>query len=120
MALRPAHVPRPRQFPGDGVESAGRCCQVADQSGHCNRRNSEGGDIAANAQVKSSQAALRTAELNLGFTKIISPINGIVGIAVAQVGDLVGPNSGILTTVSMVDPIKVYFTLNEREYRHGY
>jgi len=72
--------------------------------------------IAANAQVKSSQAAVRTAELNLGFTKIISPINGVVGIAVAQVGDLVGPNSGILTTVSTVDPIKVYFTLNEREY----
>ena len=72
--------------------------------------------IAANAQVKSSQAAVRTAELNLGFTKIISPIDGIVGIAVAQVGDLVGPNSGILTTVSTVDPIKVYFTLNEREY----
>ena len=72
--------------------------------------------IAANAQVKSSQAAVRTAELNLGFTKIISPINGIVGLAVAQVGDLVSPNSGILTTVSTVDPIKVYFTLNEREY----
>ena len=72
--------------------------------------------IAANAQVKSSQAAVRTAELNLGFTKITSPINGIVGIAVSQVGDLVGPNSGILTTVSTVDPIKVYFTLNEREY----
>src|SRR6266850_3234678 len=72
--------------------------------------------IAANAQVKSSQAAVRTAELNLGFTRIISPINGIVGLAVAQVGDLVSPNSGILTTVSTVDPIKVYFTLNEREY----
>lgn len=72
--------------------------------------------VAANAQVKSSQAMVRTAELNLGFTKIISPINGIVGIAVAQVGDLVGPNSGILTTVSTVDPIKVYFTLSEREY----
>jgi membrane fusion protein (multidrug efflux system) len=72
--------------------------------------------IAAKAQVKSFQAAVRTAELNLGFTKIISPINGIVGIAVAQVGDLVGPNSGILTTVSTVDPIKVYFTLHEQEY----
>src|SRR6266436_8939329 len=45
--------------------------------------------IAANAQVKSSQAAVRTAELNLGFTKILSPINGIVGLAVAQVGDLI-------------------------------
>lgn len=72
--------------------------------------------IAAKAQVESSQAIVRTAELNLGFTKIISPIDGIVGIALAQVGDLVNPTSGILTTVSTVDPIKVYFTLTEQEY----
>jgi RND family efflux transporter MFP subunit len=71
---------------------------------------------AAKAQVQSSQAAVSTAELNLGFTKIISPIDGIVGIALAQVGDLVNPTSGILTTVSTVDPIKVYFTLSEQEY----
>jgi RND family efflux transporter MFP subunit len=72
--------------------------------------------IAAKAQVQSSQAAVKTAELNLGFTKIFSPIDGIVGIALAQVGDLVNPTSGILTTVSTVDPIKVYFTLSEQEY----
>src|SRR6202008_1030338 len=72
--------------------------------------------LAAKAQVESSQAAVKTAELNLGFTKIVSPITGIVGIALAQVGDLVNPTSGILTTVSTVDPIKVYFTLSEQEY----
>lgn len=72
--------------------------------------------VAAEAQVQSSQAAVRTAELNLGFTRIISPIDGIVGIALAQVGDLVSPTSGILTTVSTVDPIKVYFTVSEQEY----
>jgi RND family efflux transporter MFP subunit len=72
--------------------------------------------VAAKAQVQSSQAALKTAELNLGFTKILSPIDGIVGIALAQVGDLVNPTSGILTTVSTVDPIKVYFTVSEQEY----
>ena len=72
--------------------------------------------VAARAQVQSSQAAVRTAELNLGFTKIFSPIDGIVGIALAQVGDLVNATSGILTTVSTVDPIKVYFTVSEREY----
>jgi RND family efflux transporter MFP subunit len=72
--------------------------------------------VAAKAQVESSQAAVRTAELNLGFTKITSPINGIVGIAQAQVGDLVNPTSGILTTVSTVDPVKVYFTISEQEY----
>jgi membrane fusion protein (multidrug efflux system) len=72
--------------------------------------------VAAKAQVQSSQAAVRTAELNLGFTKIYSPIDGIVGIALAQVGDLVNATSGILTTVSTVDPIKVYFTVSEQEY----
>lgn len=72
--------------------------------------------VAAKAQVQSSQAAVKTAELNLGFTRIFSPIEGIVGIALAQVGDLVNPTSGILTTVSTVDPIKVYFTLSEQDY----
>ena len=72
--------------------------------------------VAAKAQVESTQAAVKTAELNLGFTRIFSPIDGIVGIALAQVGDLVNPTSGILTTVSTVDPIKVYFTLSEQEY----
>ena len=66
--------------------------------------------------MQASQAMVRSAELNLGFTKIISPIDGIVGIALAQVGALVNPTSGILTTVSTVDPIKVYFNLNEQEY----
>jgi membrane fusion protein (multidrug efflux system) len=74
------------------------------------------GIVAAKAQVQSFEAAVRTAELNLGFTKIISPIDGIVGIAQAQVGDLVNPTSGIITTVSTVDPIKVYFTASEQEY----
>jgi membrane fusion protein (multidrug efflux system) len=72
--------------------------------------------VAARAQVQSSQAAVKTAELNLGFTRIFSPIDGIAGIALAQVGDLVNPTSGILTTVSTVDPIKVYFTVSEQEY----
>jgi membrane fusion protein (multidrug efflux system) len=72
--------------------------------------------VAAKAQVQSFQAAVRTAELNLGFTRIFSPIDGIVGIALAQVGDLVNATSGILTTVSTVDPIKVYFTVSEQEY----
>jgi RND family efflux transporter MFP subunit len=70
----------------------------------------------AQAQVQSSQAAVKTAELNLGFTKIVSLIDGIAGIALAQVGDLVNPTSGIITTVSTVDPIKAYFTVSEQEY----
>jgi membrane fusion protein, multidrug efflux system len=70
----------------------------------------------ATGQVENARAAVQTAELNLGFTKITSPIDGIAGIAQAQVGNLITTTSNPLTTVSTVDPIKVYFTLNEREY----
>ncbi|MBV9927498.1 MAG: efflux RND transporter periplasmic adaptor subunit [Acidobacteria bacterium] len=72
--------------------------------------------VSAKAQVQAAEAEVRTAELNLGFTRIVSPIDGIAGIAKAQVGDLVSPASDALTTVSTVDPIKVYFTLSEQEY----
>jgi membrane fusion protein (multidrug efflux system) len=72
--------------------------------------------IAAKAQVESSQAAVRTSELNLSFTRIISPIDGIAGIAQAQVGNLISTTSAPLTTVSSVDPIKVFFTLSEQQY----
>jgi len=73
----------------------------------------------ANGQIENAKAAVRTAQLNLGFTRIVSPIDGIAGLAQAQVGDLVQPNnptSPPLTTVSTVDPIKVYFNLSEQEY----
>src|SRR5262245_57283541 len=72
--------------------------------------------VAAKAQVEAARAAVAKAGLDLGFTRITSPIDGIAGIAQAQVGNLVNPTSGPLTTVSTVDPIKVYFTLSEQEY----
>ncbi len=75
--------------------------------------------IAAKAAVEAAKATVKTAELNLSFTIITSPIDGVAGIAQAQVGNLIQPNnptSGALTTVSTVDPIKVYFTLSEQEY----
>jgi RND family efflux transporter MFP subunit len=71
---------------------------------------------AANAAVVAATAAVATAQLNLGFTRLISPIDGIAGIAQQQVGALVSPASGPVTTVSTVDPIKVYFTVSEQEY----
>jgi membrane fusion protein (multidrug efflux system) len=71
----------------------------------------------AEAQVLASQAQVRKAELDLGFTKIASPIDGIAGAAKAQMGDLVGtPQARELTTVSTVNPIKVYVHISEREY----
>jgi RND family efflux transporter MFP subunit len=72
--------------------------------------------VAAKAVVEAAKAGVATATLNLGFTTIQSPIDGLAGIATAQIGDLVGPNSGALTTVSTIDPIKVYFTASEQAY----
>ena len=73
--------------------------------------------IAAEAQILGAQAAVEKAQLNLGFTRITSPIDGIAGIAKAQIGNLVGPGSiEELTTVSTVDPIKCYASLSEQEY----
>jgi RND family efflux transporter MFP subunit len=68
------------------------------------------------AQIKSAEAALETAKLNLSFTQVTSPVNGIADVARAQVGDLVSSNSGTLTTVSTVDPIRDYFTVSEQDY----
>jgi RND family efflux transporter MFP subunit len=71
---------------------------------------------AAGAGVEAAQAALETAEVNLGFTKLTSPIDGIVGVATIQVGNLVGPAGNAITTVSTLDPIKAIFTVSEQEY----
>jgi membrane fusion protein (multidrug efflux system) len=65
------------------------------------------------ANVEADEAAVKQAELNLGYTKITSPIDGVAAIATAQVGDLVGPSSGVLTTVSQIDPIKAVVTAGE-------
>ena len=71
---------------------------------------------AAKAKIIASRASVDTAQLNLGFTTIVSPVDGLASIATAQVGDLVSPQSGVLTTVSTVDPILVNFTPSEAEY----
>jgi len=71
---------------------------------------------AANAAVQAASANVQTAQLNLGFTRLTSPIDGIAGQAQQQVGALVNPASGPVTTVSTVDPIKVYITVSEQEY----
>jgi membrane fusion protein (multidrug efflux system) len=70
---------------------------------------------AAKATADSARAAVEKAQLNLDWTQVKSPIDGIAGIAVAQVGDLVG-ESTVLTTVSQVDPIKVSVPISEQDY----
>lgn len=67
------------------------------------------------AAIQAAEAAVETAQLNLGFTKVRSLIDGISGIAAIQIGNLVSPTT-VLTTVSSVDPVKVYFSISEQEY----
>jgi membrane fusion protein (multidrug efflux system) len=77
-----------------------------------NARSSRQG---AAATVGALQAAVEQTRLNLSWTKVTSPIDGIAGIAPQQVGDLVSPQT-VLTTVSKVDPIRVLYQLSEQEY----
>ena len=71
--------------------------------------------LAAQAAVQSGKAAVERAQLDLEWTKVTSLVGGVAGIAEVQMGNLVGPNAR-LTSVSQVDPIKVYFPVSEQEY----
>ena len=71
--------------------------------------------VSADAAVSAAEAALTSAKLNLGFTQVRSLINGVAGRATTQVGNLVGPQS-LLTSVSQLDPIKVYFSIGDSDY----
>jgi membrane fusion protein (multidrug efflux system) len=68
------------------------------------------------AAIQAAEAAVKYAQINLDFTRLIAPIDGIVGQAQLQVGALVNTSSSAITTVSTVDPIKVFFTVSEQEY----
>jgi len=70
----------------------------------------------SNAAVEAAKATVEAARVNLGFTQLTSPIDGIVGQAMVQVGNLVSPSSGTITTVSTLEPIKADFTVSEQEY----
>jgi RND family efflux transporter MFP subunit len=70
---------------------------------------------AAQAMVAAAKAQVQQADLNLGFAKVRSLIDGVAGLAKGQIGDLVGPTT-VLTTVSQVEPIKAYFAISEQQY----
>jgi membrane fusion protein (multidrug efflux system) len=72
-------------------------------------------NLAAKATVEADKAAVEQAEINLEFTNVRSLVDGVAGIATGQVGNLVGPQT-VLTTVSQLDPIKVYFVVSEQQY----
>jgi membrane fusion protein (multidrug efflux system) len=73
-------------------------------------------NLAAKAGVEAAKASVEQCRLNLDFTEVTSLIDGIAGTAQAQIGDLIGPGSGVLTTVSTVDPIRAYFNIREQDY----
>jgi membrane fusion protein (multidrug efflux system) len=67
------------------------------------------------ASIQAAEATVEQAELNVGFTKVRSLIDGIAGTAATQIGNLVSQTT-VLTTVSLVNPIKAYFPISEQEY----
>ena len=73
---------------------------------------------ASESAVDAAKANLRSAQIELGYTKIYSPLNGLIGITKARVGDFVGrePNPVILNTVSETNQVKVRFYLTETDY----
>jgi RND family efflux transporter MFP subunit len=72
--------------------------------------------VNSRAAIQAAQAAVMSAQINLDFTRLTAPIDGIAGQAQLQVGALVNTGSAAITTVSTVDPIKVFFTVSEQEY----
>jgi len=71
--------------------------------------------VTAKSSIESAEAAVESAQLNLGFTKVLSLVDGIAGTAAIQIGNYVNQQS-VLTTVSQVNPIKAYFPISEQEY----
>jgi membrane fusion protein (multidrug efflux system) len=72
--------------------------------------------LEADARLESAQAQVTSAQVNLGYTTIIAPITGRIGRSLASLGDLVGPNSGNLTTLVSIDPIEALFKVSEATY----
>ena len=73
---------------------------------------------AAQGSVQAAEAQVEQARLQLGYTRITAPVDGLIGITQAKVGEYVGrsPNPVVLNVVSRTDPIRVRFAVNEREY----
>ena len=78
--------------------------------------NATQNNLAAKASLDAAKANVEKAQIDLAFTKITAPIDGIAGLANAQVGDLIGSGGSPLTTISTVDPIKALFTISEQDY----
>jgi membrane fusion protein (multidrug efflux system) len=99
----------------DTEVQAQAAAEAALQAAKANIAASQAAVKTAKAAVMSARANLAQGELNLGFTQVRSLIDGIAGVAQTQIGNLVKTDT-VLTTVSQVDPVRVYFPISEREY----
>jgi len=75
-------------------------------------------EAAARASVSAAEAGVDLAEIELSYTRIFAPIDGLIGLTKAKPGEFVGrePNPVVLNTLSDIDPIRVRFSISEREY----
>lgn len=89
--------------------------QAALEAGKARAATARAAVKTAQSGVMAARANVKQAELNLGFTRVESLIDGIAGVAQTQIGNLVKTDT-VLTTVSKVDPIRVYFPISENEY----
>ena len=96
---------------------ARRAAKAAVESAEAAVQTTESAIVSAEAAIVAAKAVVERAELDLGWAKVTSLIDGVAGIANVQMGNLVGPTIPVpLTSVSQVDPIKVYFPVSEQEY----
>ncbi|NWG13066.1 MAG: efflux RND transporter periplasmic adaptor subunit [Acidobacteria bacterium] len=95
-----------------------RLLAVQDSGGasKANLDAAEGAVLEARALLKERRAQLVQARLNLGYTEIRAPISGRIGRTAIHVGNLVGPESGVLATIIRLDPMWVSFPISERDY----
>jgi membrane fusion protein (multidrug efflux system) len=101
----------------DTEVQAKRAAEAAVEAAHAAIESAQAAIVSAQAAVEADKAAVERAELDLGWTKVTSLVDGVAGIANVQIGNLVGPTMPTpLTSVSQVDPIKVYFPVSEQEY----
>jgi membrane fusion protein (multidrug efflux system) len=111
MRARVAQSHNQVQFERDqGLAKSGTLSQQDLDTAAANLRDSDG-------QVQVAAAALEQAQLNLSYTQVLSPVDGVAGLALVRIGNLVGQDGAtLLTTVSQLDPMRVTFPLSEVDY----
>jgi membrane fusion protein (multidrug efflux system) len=115
---RDTPLAKARAIPQSQLDSEVKALAMADaelKASKAKHATNKAGVTTAKAAVVAAKAKLYQSELNLGFAEVRSLVDGVAGVAQMQIGNLVKPDT-VLTTVSKVDPIRVYFPVSEKEY----